>query len=170
MDSMPDCGGTTGRYFPIDRAQLIDLYVEQGLTLAQVGHKLGVSPFTVRRRMLEHGIPIRRRGTRPEHAERYQQPAKVLNRRLLVERHPKQRMAMTEIARQTGFSDTTLRRFLQIYDVPLRTSYPSLIDDIHRRQLAGLRRRGLTDRQIADRLGFSKRTVERALQRYRISR
>ena len=77
---------------------------------------------------------------------------------------------MTEIARQTGFSDTTVRRFLQIYDVPLRTSYPSLIDDIDRRQLAGLRRRGLTNRQIADRLGFSKRTVERALQRYRISR
>ena len=77
---------------------------------------------------------------------------------------------MTEIARQTGFSDTTVRSFLQIYDVPLRTSYPSLIDDIDRRQLAGLRRRGLTNRQIADRLGFSKRTVERAFQRYRISR
>ena len=89
-----------GRYFPIDRAQLIDLYVEQGLTLAQVGHKLGLSPFTVSRRMLEHGIPIRRRGTRPEHAERHQQPAKVLNRRLLVERYPKQRMAMTVVCHE----------------------------------------------------------------------
>jgi hypothetical protein len=35
--------------------------------------------------------------------------------------------------------------------------------------VADLRRRGLTNRQIADRLGYSKRTVERAFHRYRIT-
>jgi transposase len=102
--------------------------------------------------------------------ERYRQPAEVLTRRLLVERYQKQRKAITEIARRTGFSDTTIRRFLQIHDIPLRTNLSQPDRRYRSSPAADLRRKGLTNRRIADRLGYSKRTVERALQRYRISR
>jgi hypothetical protein len=50
-----------GRYSPIDRAQLIELYVDRGLTIDQVGAKMGVSGFTGHKRMVEHGIPTRSR-------------------------------------------------------------------------------------------------------------
>jgi hypothetical protein len=66
-------------------------------------------------------------------------------------------------ADRLAFSDMTVRRFLDLHNIPVRVRNTTLVDDIDRHQLADLRRRGLTNREIADQLAYSKRRVERAL-------
>lgn len=43
----------------VDREVLEDLYVHQGLTMAQVGARLGVSVYVVSRRLHEYALPVR---------------------------------------------------------------------------------------------------------------
>ncbi len=49
----------------VSASQLRELYVAQGLTIAQVASRLGLAATTIGRRLRELGIPARRRGSTP---------------------------------------------------------------------------------------------------------
>jgi hypothetical protein len=65
-------------YIPIDKAVLQDLYWDQRLSLTEIAEKLGVHFTTVRRRMIEYGIPRRNLGPRRGHGERPERAADVV--------------------------------------------------------------------------------------------
>ena len=49
----------------LDPDVLHRLYVADGLTIAEVAEKLGLTPYFISRELKHHGIPRRRTGTRP---------------------------------------------------------------------------------------------------------
>jgi hypothetical protein len=79
-------------------------------------------------------------------------------------------MTAMQIAARTGYSPYMVGVFLRQAGIPIRPGAPPPTHNIDRQELGKLRRKGLTVRQIADRFGCSKRTVERALERYRLTR
>jgi predicted DNA-binding transcriptional regulator AlpA len=91
---------------------LIDLYWDQGLTLKEIGEKLGVSFRTVYRRMMEADVPRRNLGSRPAHGDQPHRPAEVLTPKFLTNAYVRKRMRMKQIAEQTGFSVESARRYL----------------------------------------------------------
>jgi hypothetical protein len=54
-----------GVFVPIEKATLVDLYWDRGVTLGEIAGELGVSLRTVHRRMIEAGILRRNMGLRP---------------------------------------------------------------------------------------------------------
>ena len=149
-------------YIPIDKATLVDLYWDQGLTLKEIGEKLGASLRTVHRRMMEADVPRRNLGSRPAHGDLPQRPAKVLTPKFLTKTYEQKRMTMKQIAEQTGFSVGSVRRYLISAGIPIRTARYQ----IERRELAKLWRQGFNSKQIAEQYGCSVTTVRRALRRY----
>jgi IS30 family transposase len=69
-------------------------------------------------------------------------------------------MSVVDIAKQTGFSHETVRRFLLRYGIPIRQGRQTA-HHITRRELVDLRQRGYTQAQIAEGLGCSRSTVNR---------
>jgi transposase len=153
----------------VERETLVELYVNRGLNLREVAAQLDLSTGAIRQKMLAYGIPTGRRGNRLGDIDRYTRPEQLLTRRFLVEHYLRRRMSVVDIAKQTGFSHETVRRFLDGYGIPIRQGRQS-VHHLTRRQLADLRQRGYTLPQIAEHLGCSKSTVERALKRYGLPR
>jgi DNA-directed RNA polymerase specialized sigma24 family protein len=79
-------------------------------------------------------------------------------------------MSMAEIAAQTGYSLSTVRAYIHRHGLPTRVYRPTMKYHIDRDQLSKDKRGGLTVQQMADHFSCSKRTLERALQRQRLSR
>jgi transposase len=153
-----------------DKEVLVELYVDRRLSLEEVAAQLDLSAATLRRKLIAYGIPTRTRGSRPGQTDRYQRPADVLTRRLPVETYQRRGMTIARIAEQTGFSYDTVQRFLRQDGIPIRPGRFTVRYHVDRRQLARLRRQGLTLAEIAERLGSSRSTVERALRRHGIGR
>jgi hypothetical protein len=53
-------GRPSARAASLDEAELIDRY-HAGESIATIGHDLGVSPTTIRKRLLDAGVPLRPR-------------------------------------------------------------------------------------------------------------
>jgi DNA-binding CsgD family transcriptional regulator len=62
------------RKVPVDREVLVDLYWSQGLSMAEVGVKLGRSKDAVRMLMRRYGVPARKRGRRRRSPDRTEIP------------------------------------------------------------------------------------------------
>jgi Homeodomain-like domain len=58
------------RKVPVDREVLVDLYWSQGLSMAEVGAKVGRSKDAIRMLMRRHGVPARKRGRRRRSPDR----------------------------------------------------------------------------------------------------
>ena len=101
---------------------LVDLYWDQGLTLKEIGEKLGASLRTVHRRMMEADVPRRNLGSRPAHGDLPQRPAEVLTPKFLTNTYVQKRLTMKQIAQQTGFSVGSVRRYLISAGIPIRTA------------------------------------------------
>jgi transposase len=162
--------GRRGVFVPIEKSLLVELYWDQGLSLPQIAERLDVTTMTVHRRMVTYGIPRRKPGGPVSHDKHLPPPAQVLTRRFLMNTYQRQGMTAIQIAAQTGYSAHMVRLFLRRFRIPIQPGAPPPTHNIDRKELAKLRRQGLTVSQIAGRFGCSKRTVERALERYGLTR
>lgn len=106
--------GARGGMTPIKEydEQIIYLY-ERGWTLHQISRKLPVSPMTVKRRLLENGVPLRPRGGAHIQVEwsEYER-----TKALYVDRD----MSLLEVAAELGLSADAVRERLLRMGVPLR--------------------------------------------------
>jgi hypothetical protein len=108
------------QFIPIEKATLVEMYRDQGLTLEEIGRNLGVSFRTVHRRMIEAGIPRRNMGSRPAHGDQPQRPAEILTPRFLTSTYQRQHMTVEQIAKQTGFCMDTVTFHLHPAVIPIR--------------------------------------------------
>jgi transposase len=150
----------------IDRGVLVDLYVERGLSMPQVGAELGVSRTAVRARMVELGIPRRFRSPGPAWRGPYRSPAEILTRRYLLDVYRGQGTTVNAIAAQTGISTATVRRYLDLHGIARRGRGYHVRVPVDRRQLARWCRTGVTAADMAEWLGCSKSTVYDLLRRF----
>jgi transcriptional regulator with XRE-family HTH domain len=143
----------------VDRDTLYDAYVTRGLTVRAVAKECGISPQRVSQLLWKYHIPARPRGTANALAAK-QRAATVLTRQLLFELYWVQELSLQELAKQTGFSLGTIRSRMAEERVPLRigggTPPPGRKGyDIRPNQIAELRGQGLTQAEIAARIGCS---------------
>jgi IS30 family transposase len=160
-----------GLHVPIDKAVLVALYTEQGLSIREVASELSTTTRTVHRRMIGYGIRRRNPGARPGHGapDRYTRATVVLTRAFLADHYKNKGMTVPEIAEETGFHPSTVRQYFLYFGLEMgRTRAIRL--HIDPKQLARLRRAGLTVPEIAARMGCSQTTNERAVRRYGIFR
>ncbi|MBY8889265.1 hypothetical protein K7472_31140 [Streptomyces sp. PTM05] len=93
---------------------LVELYVERGLSSAEIGDLLGMSGRAVRRRLAEHAIPRRRRG-RPGLTGRAQLPGQDLTA-LYVEAG----MSAEQVAARLGSTRGVVLRNAHDLNLPVR--------------------------------------------------
>jgi DNA-binding CsgD family transcriptional regulator len=157
-----------GIYVPIDKAVLVELYVNRGMSIPDIAMELGTNIRVIHRRLIEHEIPRRNPGTRPAHGHPLPRPATILTPKFLVEAYQRKQMTTPQIAAATGFSVDSVTYYLRHAGIPIRGVRFVRRYDIERKPLVRLRRQGLTVKQIAARFGCSEATVERALRCYGI--
>ena len=152
----------------IDRDLLVELYVNRGLSPAQIAAELAVGVRTVRGRLSDHRLPARPMG-RPKGTGRpVLRPEKILTRRYLLDAYHRRGLSMPQIAAEAGFATKTVLKYLRLHGIPTR---PSGANSIQRRKvdaerLAALRQQGLSVAEIAARVGCAQRTVVASFHRY----
>ncbi len=101
----------------LSEAQLRDLYLTQGLTVAEISAQLNISPATIRRRLTDLGIPSRSRGPKGSRLL----PHGEINEQLLRELYLEQKLSIPQIAEQCGWGRETIRLKMLEYGIPIRT-------------------------------------------------
>jgi transposase len=99
---------------PIERAELEELYVRQGLNQREVALKLEVSKGTVLNRLRELEIPVRRR--------RIGAAEDPLPREVLEQLYVGEGLSADAIARRLGIHRTKVQRRLKAYGMPARSA------------------------------------------------
>ena len=89
------------------KADLVRLYVREGLSLVEVAGRLDVNADVVKRNLDRLGIPGRDR-------------CAPLDRRVLKELYGKQRLGIRAVAARLGVSPTTVERDLVAFAIPIR--------------------------------------------------
>src|SRR3989344_1658851 len=93
-------------------------YVHEEKNAAQIGENVGVPNGTVLNWLKEYDIPIRSVSETMLLRKRLTKPTKEQ----LEQWYVSERKSFAQIARDTGLGQTTIRRYLERYGVPLRTS------------------------------------------------
>ena len=96
----------------IDKEQLYDLYVVQGLSIRDVAAKVGLSPNTVRRRLISFGIQTRDKNERDDSWQ---------NREFLEPLYLREGKTTIEIAAMVSSTPSTVRTWLVKCGVPTRS-------------------------------------------------
>ena len=150
-------------YEPLSRELLVELYVTQGLTLAEVAERVGGRPARVAAALRRHQIP-----RRPPPIRRL--PGREpLTKELLTELYVNQRLSSVAIARQLGGDTSRVIKALKRFDIPARSHpRPGQIDPDALVDLYVRRRVGLEE--IAVTMGVSVNQVRMALRREKIRR
>jgi transposase len=151
---------------PIEKATLVEMYCNRGLTLEAMAAELGVSLMTVRRRMAEASISLRNEESRPGRGDQRRRPVEILTHRFLTDRYVRRGMTIEQITAETGFHHGTVRYYLHQAGIPVRERGFGPRYRIEPKELVELRRQGLSNKQIGQHYGCSKSTVEIALRRY----
>jgi hypothetical protein len=138
-----------------DCARLLDLYVNQGLTLAAMGELLGITPPGVAYRMEQCGIP-RRKGGAPTGVRRIAPPPREELRNML-----RTGGGQVGVARRLGVDKKTVRSWLDEYGLPaVIGDDPAIVKEVldrHSRQSAY---------RISIELGIAKLTVLEIIRRH----
>src|SRR3989339_411212 len=100
------------------KEQLEQWYVHEEKNAAQIGENVGVPNGTVLNWLKEYDIPIRSVSETMLLRKRLTKPTKEQ----LEQWYVSERKSFAQIARDTGLGQTTIRRYLERYGVPLRTS------------------------------------------------
>ncbi|MGH9065403.1 MAG: hypothetical protein ACRD0L_15810 [Acidimicrobiales bacterium] len=95
----------------LSRQRLVDLYVEEALTIDQVAARLGCSVGTARSGLRRYGIPLRPR-PRPR--------TKPLERDQIIERYVDRGLSLVETAAELGCSPSTVREAMLDHHIPRR--------------------------------------------------
>ncbi len=96
---------------PISPDELKRLYLDEKLSVSEIGSRLGLSPQRVYDRFRENGISLR---------------TGLLSKEELTDLYQNQKLTIKEIAKQTGYSVCTVRRRLDQYEIPVRNGEPRL--------------------------------------------
>ncbi|WP_323192434.1 helix-turn-helix domain-containing protein [Halostella sp. PRR32] len=106
-----------------DREVLVKLYAEQGLTIYEIGDKLGCSGRAVADWLENHGIDRREAAERPgDHADE----------ETLRELYLEEEMSMESIADQFGCSSSTIGYWLAEFDIPTRDRHEKMVERLYR--------------------------------------
>ncbi|MBS3102056.1 hypothetical protein J4458_01250 [Candidatus Woesearchaeota archaeon] len=100
------------------KEELEKWYVHEEKNAAQIGENVGVPNGTVLNWLKEYDIPIRSVSETMLLRKRLTKPTKEQ----LEQWYVSERKSFAQIARDTGLGQTTIRRYLERYGVPLRTS------------------------------------------------
>lgn len=101
----------------ITESQLRDLYLNQGLTVAEISAQLNISPSTIRRRLTDLNIPARSRGPKGSRLL----PHNEINEELLRDLYLEQKLSIPQIAEQCGWGRETIRLKMLEYGIPIRS-------------------------------------------------
>ena len=115
---------------PVTADLLADLYVEQGLSCAAVGARLGVSRQAVHQALVRFGIPTRQAGRPPAERDRLEDPD------WLRRWHVTEGWSANRIAGELGVAHATVRRRLEQLGIhrPATPGPPELDADRVRRR------------------------------------
>jgi transposase-like protein len=94
----------------LPKRELADLYLNQKLSLDEIGRRVGASAQTISRLAHEYGISLRRGRC----------PRAVVDRVWLYEQYITRRRTLNDLARETGISTASMNRWAHIHQIPLR--------------------------------------------------
>lgn len=95
----------------LDKQEFAELYLNQQLGLNEIGRRVGASTDTVALLAREYGISMRKAGGRPRTA---------IGRDWLYEQYVTHRRSLTDLARETGMSTSSMHHWARIHSIPLR--------------------------------------------------
>lgn len=101
----------------VSEAKLRELYLTQGLTVAEISAQLHISPSTIRRRLSDLGIAARSRGPKGSRLL----PHGEINEQLLRQLYLEQKLSIPQIAEQCGWGRETVRLKMLEYNIPIRS-------------------------------------------------
>ena len=95
----------------ISKESLVRMYQNGGLSISDIGHKIGCHPSIVWRRLKKYGIPRRNSGTTSR---------TIITKEALQRMYVNERKSPTVIAREIGCSDVTVWNRLKEYGFEIR--------------------------------------------------
>lgn len=153
-----------------DEAWMRDKYLQKQQTMADIADTTGVTPGTISRWMLKHGIETRSPGE--PIAESDGNP--LTDESWLRQQYVNNERSQTTIAREVGVSQPTVSKYLDRYGIDTRSNAEAVTDGTIEplTDESWLRQRYVTERkthaEIADELGVSGPTVRKYLDRHGI--
>jgi hypothetical protein len=133
-------GETMSRRYNIPKALLEKIYLEDGMTQAEIAAQIGCDPSTIGRQMRAYGIPVR---PPTEAGGKIDIPKSVLQKM-----YRDDGMTQEEIAAHFGCTDNVISQRMQEYGIPARFSNAPVKlprDELHRLYIV----EGLTTTAIA---------------------
>lgn len=94
----------------LPKNELGELYLNQRLSLDEIGRRVGASPQTISRLAHEYGISLRK-GRRAR---------TIIDRTWLYEQYAIHRRTLNDLAREAGMSATNMNRWAHTHQIPLR--------------------------------------------------
>lgn len=94
----------------LPKNELAELYLDQRLSLHEIGRRVGISSQTVSHLAHEYGISLRK-GRRPR---------TVIDRAWLYEQYVTRRRTLNDLARETGMNTSNINRWAHSLGVPIR--------------------------------------------------
>jgi DNA-binding transcriptional regulator LsrR (DeoR family) len=132
----------------LDIERLRKLYWEEEMSLREVAAETAVSYDTIRNRFHENEIPVR---------DSRQGGVEVADESRLRELYRDESLSTRDIGEKFGVSQTTVRRRMEKYDIPLRDRRVELPDEPRLRKLYW--DEGLSTYDLAEKFGVSQNTV-----------
>ena len=99
-------------YKPIDKDILIDLYEIKEYTIKKIGKILGIGQTTVRKRMIEHGIKIRKKTDGIYNK---------INQQRVIRLYTEKELSLDIISVKIGVSRPLIKRVLEENNIEIRT-------------------------------------------------
>ena len=94
----------------LPKNELAELYLDQRLSLHEIGRRVGISSQTVSHLAHEYGISLRK-GRRPR---------TVIDRAWLYEQYVTRRRTLNDLARETGMNTANMNRWAHSLGIPIR--------------------------------------------------
>ena len=143
----------------INAEKLKELYLDQGKPVALIAEAFEVCHTTVRKAVVQAGLPPRRRRL----------PG-YIDLETLKDLYIDQQKSLNAIAVDLGVSDTTVRNAVIRVGMPFRRKTKQAALKTRSQEIIGLYVQGWSLRQIADKFGGSKQGVSNILSAQGISR
>lgn len=135
----------------ITKEDIIELYVNEGLTQQEIAAKFHIALLTLREKMLQYGIKPNRYRSTPK-----------LSRKELEELYVEKKMTLEEISKIKRTTASTISNYLKLYGIKARKNGGLNKKDVGE-EVKSLRKEGKTVLEIMDKLHISRRTYYRKI-------